>query len=491
MGDAMAPAAKLLLVEADSASLSSLLAAVNTARNYAGVSVVSMSWGGGEFSSEATYDGYFTTPAGHGGVSFVAASGDGGAGAGPEWPSVSPNVLAVGGTTLVADATGNYVSEGGWSGSGGGRSLFEPEPAYQQGVQSSGVRTTPDVALNADPNTGYYVYDSTPYAGQSGWWQVGGTSAAAPQWAALLAIVNQGRVAAGLGLLNSSPASSTLASIYAAANSATFHDVRGGSNGYFAAAGYDMVTGLGTPYANQFVSSLTTPAKAMAQVVAPVAASYTNSLWYRFHLLVEGGRSVAPPPPPTAQSAAVTSAGADVSAEARAAVIADWLDASGAALSISTAPGMRTDATRPSLSNVARELAGGDVPFRDGVETDPAENVDDLATGAAKDGAVAGDPPSHASNTSASRSPLAEDAGPVNVGRTDDATDVIYPSGDDASEASGRPSLPIGLLGITKTDAHWTATVISVIVAAALPSRYNPGFGPLANRVRRWYGGSH
>ena len=62
-------------------------------------------------------------------------------------------------------------------------SLYEAEPSYQTSVQTTGKRTTPDVSLNAAPNTGYYVYDSVPYNGLSGWWEVGGTSASTPIWA--------------------------------------------------------------------------------------------------------------------------------------------------------------------------------------------------------------------------------------------------------------------------------------------------------------------
>src|SRR5579884_3752203 len=94
---AMAPGANILLVEANSASYADLITAVNYARNQPGVSVISLSWGSGEFSSESYYDGFFTTPAGHQGITFVASSGDSGT---EEFPSTSPNVLAVGGTQL-------------------------------------------------------------------------------------------------------------------------------------------------------------------------------------------------------------------------------------------------------------------------------------------------------------------------------------------------------------------------------------------------------
>src|SRR5262249_11683395 len=122
---AMAPGANILLVEAKSASLSDLLSAVDYARSQPGVVAVSMGWGSSEFKSETIYDTYFTTPAGHGGVTFVASSGDSGAWYGPEWPASSPKVLAVGGTSLVtADSLGTWKKETGWSGSGGGLSAF-------------------------------------------------------------------------------------------------------------------------------------------------------------------------------------------------------------------------------------------------------------------------------------------------------------------------------------------------------------------------------
>ena len=156
-----------------------------------------MSWGGGEFSSESRYDSYFTTPSGHGGVTFVASSGDSGSPVG--YPAISPNVLSVGGTTLNLNSQGGYSSESGWSGSGGGISAYESQPSYQKGVvtQSTIYRTNPDVAYDADPNTGFPVYDSYNNPASSPWGQWGGTSDAAPQWAALIAIADQGRALAG------------------------------------------------------------------------------------------------------------------------------------------------------------------------------------------------------------------------------------------------------------------------------------------------------
>jgi hypothetical protein len=112
---AVAPGAQIVLVEADSQSLADLMAAVKTAAALPGVSVVSMSWGFPEGLSvlaqdEATYDSYFTTPAGHQGVTFVASTGDYGA-AVPLYPAMSRNVVAVGGTTLTLNADSSYKSE--------------------------------------------------------------------------------------------------------------------------------------------------------------------------------------------------------------------------------------------------------------------------------------------------------------------------------------------------------------------------------------------
>ena len=196
---AMAPGANIMLVEASSTSDSDLLAAVNYAAAHA--NVVSMSWGGGEFSGETADDSQYFD---HAGVAFVASSGD--AGAPASWPAASPNVLSVGGTALTLGAGNVWSSEVGWSGSGGGPSAYESQPSYQKGVvtQTSTARATPDVAYDASPSTGFAVYDSVPYEGTTyGWLQVGGTSAGAPQWAALLAIADQGRALSGQPALDS------------------------------------------------------------------------------------------------------------------------------------------------------------------------------------------------------------------------------------------------------------------------------------------------
>jgi hypothetical protein len=240
---AIAPAANILLVEANTSSYTDMLAAVDYARNCYGVSVVSMSWGGGEFGSETSCDTHFTTPAGHANVTFVASSGDDGAGV--SYPAASPNVLAVGGTSLTLKS-GNYSSESAWSGSGGGVSRAEPEPSWQRSLQSYGTRTVPDVAFDANPSTGVSVYDSY---GSGGWAVYGGTSISAPQWAGLIAIVNQGRA---------TPLKNAISDLYSLAKTSPgdFHDISSGSNGYRVTTGYDLATGLGSPVANKLIADL-------------------------------------------------------------------------------------------------------------------------------------------------------------------------------------------------------------------------------------------
>ena len=282
---AVAPEANIVLVEASSASLNSLFSAVSFASKLQGVSVVSMSWGTTEFLGESAYDSIFTTPAGHNAVTFVAASGDSGAWSGPMYPAVSPNVLAVGGSTLTLAANNTYGSETGWSDSTGGFSgydsdwrYYESEPSYQTATLqaaglSYGVRTTPDVSFNADPNTGVAVYDSIPYSGQSGWFQVGGTSAAAPAWAGLVAIADQGLATAGKSTLSNTQVQTDLYSL----PSSDFRNITTGFNGYSATSGYNLVTGLGTPIANLLIPGIVADGVAAGSAATHVTASTPTS----------------------------------------------------------------------------------------------------------------------------------------------------------------------------------------------------------------------
>ena len=217
-----------------------------------------MSFGRSESSDDAALNSVFTTPSGQPGVTFLASTGDSGAPGG--FPAFSPNVVAVGGTTLtINSSTYAWVGETGWSGSGGGQSVYQSEPSYQSGVQNSGWREIPDVAFDADPNTGVAVYDSYDYGSSSPWVQVGGTSLSSPCWAGLVAIANQLRASQGQGSLDG--LSQTLPVLYGLPAS-DFHDITSGSNGGFSAGpGYDMVTGIGSPVANLLVPHLSTGLK--------------------------------------------------------------------------------------------------------------------------------------------------------------------------------------------------------------------------------------
>ncbi len=262
---AIAPGANILLEGAASQSPSDLAAAVSWVADQPGVSVVSMSWGIPEQEVGTQYDSAFMTPAGHTGVTFVASAGDSGyfnshAGdqIGVQWPAADPDVLSVGGTSLYTAANGNYLGEtawnltnegsNGWWGGGGGLSQVYAEPSYQYGVQNTGVRTVPDVSYDANVNTGFAVYD----AQSGGWTEVGGTSAGAPQWAALIAIADQGRALANMLPLDGP--SQTLPALYQF--SSDFNQVTTGSNGYSAGPGYNLATGLGTPIAITLVGDL-------------------------------------------------------------------------------------------------------------------------------------------------------------------------------------------------------------------------------------------
>jgi subtilase family serine protease len=266
---AIAPQSNIVLVEAASANDTDLFAAVQVATSAPyNATVVSMSWGEGEFSGEQSNDSFFCNIVNGNGlpVTFFASSGDGGHGTG--YPAASPCVISVGGTTLALTTSaplGNpflldYGHETTWTGSSGGVSEFESQPSYQNpacATWSTTNRCIPDISADANPATGVPVYD-TFSAG--GWVQVGGTSVSSPDWGAFMTLVNSGRVAAGKGLL--SQANFDLYQLYYSSNYGTdFHDITSGNNGSCgtqcnAATGYDLVTGIGTYQANNLYHAL-------------------------------------------------------------------------------------------------------------------------------------------------------------------------------------------------------------------------------------------
>lgn len=259
---AMAPEAKIMLVEAASDNPADLYQAIEVAVAK-GANVVSMSWGAPEYPAQTDFDQIFQK---YPNVTFVASSGD--SGAGTMHPASSPFVLGVGGTTLSVDDFGNYQGETAWAGSSGGVSTVETWPSYQSSLpipSSNDMRGVPDVSYNADPQSGFSVYNTVPGPGGTGWQVVGGTSAGAPQWAALVAVLNSAtKKVAGSNLS---------AQLYAAANPSTgkynylYRDVVSGSNGscdYYCQAqpGYDYVTGLGSPEVYSLITDLVSSSKA-------------------------------------------------------------------------------------------------------------------------------------------------------------------------------------------------------------------------------------
>jgi len=251
---ATAPLARLVLIEAEDATLGSMLGAIKLA-NKMGPGVVSMSFGCPEGRWTADTDALFSQT----NMSYVAATGDGG----PEvlWPAVSTRVLAVGGTTLRY-APGAARTESSWASTGGGFSAYTVAPSYQRTrLTGQSMRGVADVAMNADPNTGQYVARIAPGSSTPTWTSAGGTSLAAVQWSGLLAVANAQRQLAGkaplgsphdliYGSLTTSNAAQADALIDITGNS------REGCGGGEAATGYDTATGLGTPNVTNLLALL-------------------------------------------------------------------------------------------------------------------------------------------------------------------------------------------------------------------------------------------
>lgn len=242
MAHAMAPNAKVILVEAQSNSNTDLLGAVqcaNTLVSAAGGGEVSMSWGEDEFSGQTTYDTYFSTA----NIVYFASTGDL---PGVSWPSTSKKVVAVGGTSISRGVTTfNFKRHSTWADAGGGISTQVARPSYQDSI--SGIvganRGVPDVAAVANPDTGVWVYDSNPNTG-IGWYVYGGTSVASPL---LAGIVN------AMGSFRAST-KAELAAIYNAKAASATLDFAIPTTGYCGPyASYSVATtwnfcaGVGTP----------------------------------------------------------------------------------------------------------------------------------------------------------------------------------------------------------------------------------------------------
>lgn len=254
---AMAPGATILVYEGANANLGTFTDVYNKVVTDDLASVMTTSWGLAESqmsSSTLQADHNIFLQAAAEGITVLAAAGDNGSSDGTsnndeaDYPSADPDVVACGGTTLNLNADNTIQSETAWSGTGGAESHVFSEPAWQTGnnVPQDGYRQTSDIALDANPNTGYSVL----YNGR--WSVYGGTSFVAPELAGLFAVSNA-RTGSRVG--QGGPA------IYADANgsnySTDFHDITSGSNGAFTAGAYwDHPTGWGSIDASNLILHL-------------------------------------------------------------------------------------------------------------------------------------------------------------------------------------------------------------------------------------------
>jgi kumamolisin len=223
--------------------------------------IVNYSWGSCETGLSSQHVSDMTTVFARAvaqGVNIMVASGDSGSDScqdsttAADWPAAAPYVVAVGGTTFAQN--GSALAETGWSGSGGGISNVWDLPSWQKNLGSQyNKRSYPDVSFNADPSSGQAIW-SQEY-GQAGWYVIGGTSMAAPQWSGFMALVGEARQkngAATVGFLNP-----IIYGFADADRAATFHDITSGTNGAFSAGpGWDAVTGLGSMQADALLNRL-------------------------------------------------------------------------------------------------------------------------------------------------------------------------------------------------------------------------------------------
>lgn len=234
MVSAACPDCHIILAEGDDASLASLAATVDSAVAV-GATEVSNSYGIQEQNGIQPFEADYTHP----GVAVTASSGDTGYGI-PSFPAVTPAVIAVGGTSLTKASNSRGWTESAWIGAGAGCSAWIDKPAWQSDPNCPG-RMVADVASDADPATGPAVYDTD--RGEPGWGIVGGTSAASPFIAGVIALAGH-------------PARFTNAS-YLYSHASALNDVVTGSDMFGvscggdyqcnAVKGYDGPTGNGTP----------------------------------------------------------------------------------------------------------------------------------------------------------------------------------------------------------------------------------------------------
>jgi subtilase family serine protease len=253
---AMAPNAKIVLVEATDKTFGNLFAAVRVATQVPGVVCISMSWGSStEFVGETSYDSYFNVN----GPMFFACAGD--TGATVEYPSCSPYVVCAGGTSVSTSSSGTFLSESAWIGGGGGSSTMVAKPSWQLGIpQVTGfTRGVPDLSSDSDPNTGVAIY-CTP---TGGWRTIGGTSVACPTLAGEFNL-------SGFSYPNTT---ALLSAIYSnKPNPAALRDITTGysqtpttptnptpTTTFLAGTGWDYATGLGVPNGPNVFNAIALP----------------------------------------------------------------------------------------------------------------------------------------------------------------------------------------------------------------------------------------
>jgi len=245
---ALAPKAQILLVVAKSSTKDNLLNAVEYAKKIS-ADIISISWRFNEFQNQYKYNQYFDDK----NIIYVAASGDNG----PDvsWPSVHPNVLSVGATSLTLNQEGQIIDEQiAILNSGGGISKYFDKPNYQKEFTDKDIknRTVPDVSFFGDISKGVAIYCSNPLIKDNGWSQLAGTSLGAPCWSAFFAIANE---ATGERIKNIHEKLYDIAKNDK--NHNNFYDIIQGNNGkFYAKVAYDYVTGIGTPHFDILLKSL-------------------------------------------------------------------------------------------------------------------------------------------------------------------------------------------------------------------------------------------
>lgn len=253
MAHAMAPDAKIILVEADTNSNADLYAAEDVATNLvlqAGGGQVSNSWGGKANTAEGASDTQFDMHFQHSGVIYLASSGDN---AQVNYPSTSSYVISAGGTSILRDSNNLFTNESTWyqtpnpgDGGGGGPSEYISRPPFQQVLNVARIvgtqRGTPDFSFDANPETGVWIYDGNMPTECPGWCVIGGTSVASPALAGILNVANSGQPTT----------QAELQYIYSTQAGGAYHsdwrDITIGNTMYPALPGYDFATGLGSPY---------------------------------------------------------------------------------------------------------------------------------------------------------------------------------------------------------------------------------------------------